>query len=286
MQLELFRLGERSVTVATVAAALLVIVGTVVLSRFLRRKAQRALDHHGGSGGGFTTAASLVHYVVLLVGFGTAASTLGLDLSALFAAGAIFAIGLGFAMQSIAQNFVAGIILLMERTVRPGDVIELDGEVMMVREMGIRASLVRSRDAEDIIIPNSNLIQNQVKNLTMANRDYRVRAQVGVSYSSDMAVVRQVLEQAGKTVSERWGHGQDAQVLLLDFGDNSVVWEAAGWINDPWQRRMALDSLRELIWWGFKDAGICIAFPQIDVHLDASSLDALRGLAKKVPTVA
>jgi len=92
------------------------------------------------------TLGVLIHHTVLVIGFSTALSTAGIDLTGLFAAGAIFAVGLGFAMQSIVQNFVAGVILLIQQSIKPGDVLQVEGVIVKVTEMGIRASIARSRD--------------------------------------------------------------------------------------------------------------------------------------------
>src|SRR4030095_8726722 len=102
----------------------------------------------------------------IVVGLTLALHLAGIKLGAVFAAGAVFAVGLGFAMQNIAQNFVSGVILLVERSIEPGDVIEVNTQVVRVHQMGIRATLVRTLDDEDMIVPNSILVQTTVKNYT------------------------------------------------------------------------------------------------------------------------
>jgi small-conductance mechanosensitive channel len=266
--------GTGWITFSELALALLTVVLTLLLSRLLRNVAQRALDQRRSQRVS-AALAGFLHYITLVLGFGLALSMLGVSLKGLFAAGAIFAIGLGFAMQSIAQNFVAGVLLLIERTIKPGDVIEVDGKIVMVREMGIRSSLVRTRDAEDIIIPNSSLISNQIKNFTMSSSDYRIRVQVGVSYESDMAQVRSVLQRVSDDLNQKWGRGEPGLVLMIELGSNSLTWEVGCWINDPWERRVATSELLEQIWWAFKAAGINVAYPQLDVHFDPKSLSEL-----------
>ncbi len=125
--------------------------------------------------------------------------TTGIRLDALFAAGAVFAVGFGFAMQNIAQNFVSGVILLFERTIKPGDVIEVGGQIVKVQQMSIRATIVRTLDEEDVIVPNSSLVQSNVKNFTLEDNIYRVRVTVGVSYSSDVPKVKAALEGCARS---------------------------------------------------------------------------------------
>ncbi|HJN77778.1 MAG TPA: mechanosensitive ion channel [Myxococcota bacterium] len=208
----------------------------------------------------------LLHYVVLLVGFSIALETAGIRLSGLFAAGAVFAVGLGFAMQTIVQNFVSGVILLIERSIRPGDVLQIEDDIVKVRRMYIRSTVVETLDDLDIIVPNSDLVQSRVRNLTYLDKRYRVRATVGAHYRSDMEQVRAVVEQAGAAVPGRLDDTPPL-VLLLDFGDSSVDWEVSVWTDDPWRQRHLRSALNEQIWTSLKAANITIAFPQLDVHV-------------------
>ncbi|MEZ4588930.1 MAG: mechanosensitive ion channel [Gemmatimonadales bacterium] len=279
----LFTIGSNPITLASLTAGVAVLILTIWGSGKARRAIDRALTKRGGPPGTVGTVTGLAYYVILIAGFGISLSTVGIDPSALFAAGAIFAIGLGFAMQSIAQNFVAGVILVAERSITPGDILEVEGKIVKVQEMGIRASIVQTRDGEDLIIPNAVLIQTSVKNYTLRDNALRIRTSVGVVYRSDMSVVKRVLIDVTNRVSAKWSASErHAQVLLLDFGDNSVVWEAAVWIDDPWEYRPALSNLREEIWAAFQQQGIVIAFPQLDLHLDDEVAGPLKALANRV----
>ena len=223
----------------------------------------------------------LLHYVALFVGFGIALRLVGFDLSTLFAAGAIFAVGIGFAMQNIAQNFVSGVILLLEQSIEPGDVLEVEGRFVKVREMWIRSTVARTLDDEEIIIPNATIVQSTVKNYTLKDSIYRLRAKVGVIYGSDMALVKKTLEEVGASMKWR-NRTKDPLVLMIEFGDSAVVFEVSVWIDDPWVQRRAFSDLNEAIWWAFKEKGIVIAFPQLDVHLDRDALEAIRRAADEV----
>jgi small-conductance mechanosensitive channel len=214
----------------------------------------------------------------MAVGLGIGVHALGINLTALFAAGAVFAIGLGFAMQNIAQNFVSGLILLVERAIKPGDVLEVDGRLVRVVRMGIRATVSRTLDDEDLIIPNSTLVQSTVKNYTLRDPHYRVRSAVGVVYGSDMALVRRTLEEAARNFPGR-DPGTEPRILLLGFGTSSVDFEVSIWTTNPWRMRTVRSELNETIWWAFKSAGVTIAFPQLDVHFDPPIADSLHALA-------
>jgi small-conductance mechanosensitive channel len=220
-----------------------------------------------------------MHYGIMAIGLAIAVDQVGIDLTALFAAGALFAVGLGFAMQNIAQNFVSGLILLIERVIKPGDVLEVEGAVVRVRRMGIRTTVARTRDDEEIIIPNATLVQSLVKNFTLGDSAFRVRVGVGVSYGSDMRRVRATLERVA--AEQPWRLDRPEPVIfLVDFGSSSVDWEVSAWCDNAWGAPRAASELRQGIWNALKDAGIQISFPQLDVHFAPPVEEALARLPR------
>ena len=104
---------------------------------------------------------------------------------------------------------------------------------------------------------------------------YRLRCTVGVVYSADMKLVREVLERVARQMPWRM-HDKDPVILLNAFGSSSVDWEVSVWMGDPWSVNRAKSEMNEAIWWALKDAGITIAFPQLDVHFDQPALEAVR----------
>jgi small-conductance mechanosensitive channel len=274
-----FTVGDTRITVGGLLLLLLITAVTLAFSWLVQRLIARgARLLHVARPGAVAVVQRLTHYFVLAIGLGVGLDTLGINLATLFAAGAIFAIGIGFAMQNIAQNFVSGVILLLERSIKPGDVLEVEGRFVKVREMGIRSTIARTLDEEEIIIPNATIVQSTVKNYTLRDSIYRLRATVGVTYGSDMALVKDTLKQVG-TAMEWRNRTKDPLVLMIEFGDSAVVFEVSVWIDNPWVQRRALSDLNEAIWWAFKEKGIVIAFPQLDVHLDRVAIDAMRRAA-------
>jgi potassium-dependent mechanosensitive channel len=255
-----------------------------VLTWWISHVLQRALDRtfraRGVSDPGTTAITKrLLHYAVMAIGLSIAITEVGINLSALFAAGALFAVGIGFAMQNIAQNFVSGLILLVERAIKPGDVVEVEGRVVRVLKMGIRTTIARTRDEEELIIPNASLVQSTVKNFTLDDPLFRVRASVGVSYDSDMRKVRDSLTRAATSIEER-ETTRTPVILLTDFGDSTVDWQVSIWSTDAWTSPRLASALREAIWWAFKEDDIEIAFHQIDLHLDPPLEEAFTRLSK------
>lgn len=262
----LFRLHGIDVTLLSLVTALLIALLTLRLGRLAEVATRRALNARGvRSEATLVPAAKSTRYLVLFTGFAIAVNTVGIDLGALFAAGAVFAVGLGFAMQSIVQNFVSGIILLVERAVKPGDVVEVNGEFVRVIEMGIRSTIARTLHDEEIIIPNHMLSQSAVRNYTYQSTICRLRANVGVSYHSDLHLVRETLHRVGEQMKWR-AHEKSPVVLLVGFGDSAVNFELSVWTQNPWDRQHSLNEMHEGIWWAFKQQGIVIAFPQLDLH--------------------
>ncbi|MEO8575970.1 MAG: mechanosensitive ion channel domain-containing protein [Gemmatimonadales bacterium] len=263
----LFTIARTPVTVMTLAVFLAITVFAIWASRLAGRATKRGFALRGVTDEGTTGAAArLVQYVVMLLGVGVALQTLGIDLNALFAASAFFAVALGFAMQNVAQNFVSGVILLTERTIKPGDILQVENRVVRVTRMGLRSTVARTRDDEDLIIPNSVLVTNTVTNYTLRDAVYRIRATVGVSYGSDLDVVTEILATAASGLPERFT-GRDPRVLLTGFGDSSVNFEISVWIQDPWSSRVNLSALNHAVWRGLRNGGITIPFPQRDVHV-------------------
>jgi len=284
---ELFKIGTTVVTLVTLTTAAVIILLSYLVSRGVRAALHRFFARGGLAPSGEVGAIErLAHYGIVLIGIVVALRTTGIRLDALFTAGAVFAVGFGFAMQNIAQNFVSGVILLFERTIKPGDVIEVGGQIVKVQQMSIRATIVRTLDEEDVIVPNSSLVQSNVKNFTLEDNIYRVRVTVGVSYNSDIRQVRAVLESCARSMDYR-EQGYEPRVLLLAFGASALEFEASVWMRDPWNHRIASSKLREAIWLAFKEQQISIAFPQVDVHLDQPVVESLRLLSGgKAPSAA
>ncbi|MCB9625010.1 MAG: mechanosensitive ion channel [Sandaracinus sp.] len=268
LQIDLFEISGTRITLMTAVTALVVMGLTLLISRLLRKVVRRAFAIRGAVDDGTVNAvASLLHYVVLFVGFGIALQTVGINLSALFAAGAVFAVAIGFAMQTVAQSFVAGVMLLVERTIRPGDVLVIDGKVVKVSRLGIRATVVETLDGEHVLVPNDSLVREKITNLSYEHSDVRVTVMVGVAYESDLDATIEALEEAARSMKNAVTHRTPA-VFLESFGDSSVNFRVCAWLGNPWASARFASDLRLGVWRALKKAEITIAFPQLDVHFD------------------
>jgi len=270
---------DNPVTVQDLIVATVIVFVANLVSRVVRRALAPLGDKVRPTVGDTAVSVTLrvVHWLILFIGVVVALNTVGVSLdslSGLFTAGAVVTVAVGFAMQNIAQNFVSGAILATERSIKAGDVIEVEGHVLRVRSMGIRTTVASTRDDEAIIIPNSLLVQNPVKNFTYQDSIYRIRARVGVAYGSDMRKVFDTLFQTAEELDWR-SRAVKPRVFMSEFGDSAVVFEVSVWVTDPWRAPQHRSDLSEAIWFALKDAGITIAFPQMDVHLDRGVVEAL-----------
>lgn len=195
----------------------------------------------------------------------------GIDLTVLSVFGGALGVGLGFGLQKIASNYVSGFIILLDRSVRIGDLVTVDTRYYgQVSEISTRYTLLKGLDGTETIVPNELLITTSVVNHSLSKPDIRVGLPIQVAYDTNLDQARQILLEVAQ------GHNRVAmdnpdetpKVLLKDFGDNGINLELAFWIRDAEAGQLNLRSeLNWEIWRQFKSAGIEIPFPQRDIHL-------------------
>jgi small-conductance mechanosensitive channel len=270
----LFSIGDEQTTVGSLLAVVAVIFVTALTARIVR-KALHAMftgpgkdDHDSARGYGV-----LAQLLIWLVGIEIALHLLGLQLTTLFAASGFLALGAGFAVKNIVQNFLSGGILRAEKTIEPGDLIIANDKWLYIKRIGMRTVVALTYEGEEVLIPNSTIADSMVTNLTRHNRLHRIEMTVGVAYDSDLALVRKTLEETADKLEWR-STAKNPSVFLEQFGDSNVNYAIAVWIDDANDSRGRNSDLHEATWWALKDNGITIAYPQLDVHLDPPQLKA------------
>jgi small-conductance mechanosensitive channel len=205
----------------------------------------------------------------------------GLDLTALTVFSGALGLGIGFGLQKVFSNLISGIILLLDKSVKPGDVIAIGDTYGWVNSLGARCVSVLTRDGKEHLIPNENLITQEVENWSYSDRMVRLHIPIGVSYHSDLHLVRKLLLQAVEE-HPRILDTPAPNCLITGFGDNSVDHELRLWIGDP---QAGVSNVRSeiyyKIWDLFKAHGVEIPFPQRDVHLKLDADDVLLELLKQ-----
>ncbi|GHF91494.1 mechanosensitive ion channel family protein [Thalassotalea marina] len=213
----------------------------------------------------------ILYVIALAIIFLTTLSLLNVPITAFaFLSGAI-AIGFGFGAQNIINNFISGWILMGEKPIRIGDFLEVEGVKGVVEEINTRSTRVRRVDGVHMLIPNSKLLENTVINWTLRDKLIRGVVGVGVAYGSDCQKVRDIMLKVAKEQSEVLVDGlRDPIVFFQDFGDNALVFELYFWINSQVEGglRLVASNIRFDLDAEFNRAGIVVAFPQRDVHID------------------
>jgi small-conductance mechanosensitive channel len=255
----LFTIGSTETTVGMALAAAVVVIVTFVLARMARRITVRHFERHeAGDKVAVKTASNLIALAGVVVGLDIVLNIFGVRLTALFAAGGFFGLGAGFAVKNILENFLSGVILRVDQTIRKGDVVQLHDRLLQITRLGLRSTVGTTVDGEEILIPNSTVAGGIVANLTRKNRVIRVPVRVGVDLTSDLEVVREALEKAAAGLDWKSKEGEP-MVLVKEFTRNSMDYEVSVWIDDVLQLRQRHSDLSEAIWRELSAAGVTMA---------------------------
>ena len=208
----------------------------------------------------------LIKYFLYLLALALGLESLGFDISILLAGSAAFLVVLGLGVQDIFKDFISGIILLFEGTIKVGDVIEIENLVGVVKEINIRTSLVRTREGIIIIVPNGNFISQNVINWTNSNKLTRFKIDVGVAYGSDVRLVEKLLVECAEN-HEMITSRPKPFARFNNFGDSSLEFQIYFWSEKIWRIENTKSDVRYSIDEAFRKNGVTIAFPQMDVHV-------------------
>jgi small-conductance mechanosensitive channel len=221
--------------------------------------------------------AKLFKLTAIFIAVMVAISAVGIDLTAFAVVGGAVGVGVGLGLQKIVANLISGIILLMDKSIKPGDIIAVGDYYGRVDSLGARYVSVTTRDGIEHLIPNEELIVTRVENWSHSNNLYRMRLPVGVHYKSDVKLAMDLCREAA-TETTRVLTTPAPNCLMRGFGDNSVDLEIRFWIDDPMNGRANVKSdMLVLIWDKFAAHDIEIPYPQRDIHLRSPSWEQLKG---------
>jgi small-conductance mechanosensitive channel len=269
----LFSVGDTPVTAGDIVQALIILIIAFLLSRGLRFAIRRFGEKESvGVQASLYTLGRLSHYTIVILGLFTALNSIGLNFGNLALVAGALSVGIGFGLQSIVNNFVSGLIILFERSLRVGDYIELDtGLTGTVKAINVRSTLINTNDNIDIVVPNSEFVTTRLTNWTLGERILRVRIPFGVAYGSDKELVKKAAMEAAEEVPYTLTHmpGREVDVWLVEYGDNSLNFLLLVWVNRQGARRPT--RTRAAYLWALEtklnEYGIEIPFPQRDLHL-------------------
>ncbi|MBT8294453.1 MAG: mechanosensitive ion channel [Eudoraea sp.] len=262
-----FNIGNTRITLHLIITAICVLYGAYIISSlFSRFMMNETMDEKDLDKGTRLSIAQLAHYVIMFIGFIAAIAVLGFDLTNATIVLSALSVGIGFGLQGLVNNFVSGLILLFERPIREGDIVETqDVPWSTVKEIGLRSTRLLTYEQSDLVVPNSELIYKNVTNWTLSNRHRKLILPVGVAYGSDISLVINTLMETGKS-HDSLLKSSIPIVLFRGFGDSVLNFEL--WVVTKFvERGLSIKSeIYQEIHKRFKDKNIKIAYPQLDVH--------------------
>ena len=265
---EIIRLEGSPLTVSKLVTGLLVLVCSIWFARFFINRLHRFFRRIGMNPSTAVATKTLLFYGLLIIAIMVTLEVIQIPLTVFTLMGGAVAIGVGFGSQNLLNNFISGLILLAERTIRVGDLIQIDDLHGTVTNVGGRSTMVRTGNNVDIIIPNSTFLEQNVVNLTLGDDRIRTSVIVGVAYGSPLERVEALLEEAAKAHPNIIPDPKPI-VLFSDFGDSALTFEIHFWIRikSLMDRHKAQSKMRYIIDEIFRTEHIVIAFPQRDLHL-------------------
>lgn len=256
--------SEISISVKEVLIAITVIFITSLILRFIYRIITRRLPEDDKTK--FNVVYSYFKWFVYLVILLITLDAVGVNVTAIFAASAALLIGIGLALQTLFQDIISGVFILVDQTVHVGDIIEIEGKVGRVEEIKLRTTRAVTIDNKVLVIPNHLYLTNSLYNWTQNGKTTRESVMVGVAYGSDVELVKKLLLQVAsenKKVLKR----PEPLVLFMDFGDSSLNFKLVVTLNDSFQAQLPKSELRFAIDKIFRENNITIPFPQRDIHI-------------------
>jgi len=265
-------MGQTPFTLSVIIKFFLILIVGMLAVRLLRRKANKIMEERFAlSIGTVNSLTTLIYYALVLVVFMAALSAVGIDMKQVTLVLGALGVGIGFGLQTIANNFVSGIILLTERAIQAGDIVELEDHIIgEVKRISIRSTLIRTYDGMDIIVPNSELVSGKVTTWTYGDDWRRLKIPFGVAYSSDPIEVKRIAREAAQGVAHTIEDDQHPiQVWFEGFGDSSLNFSLIAWVR---MHRLTIKTglisdYYYTLYKKFTKAGIEIPFPQQDIYI-------------------
>lgn len=270
---ELFVLGSKQITVASVILVLGILLVTWLLSVALRRSMDRVGSRSAPANRpAYYAIGRIGHYVIVVLGAIIALQSAGIDLSTLAVAAGAIGIGIGLGLQQAVNNFVSGLILLFERSLKVGDFVELENGLQgTVREINVRSTVLTTNDNLDVVVPNSTFTNNVLTNWTMRETNRRIHVPFGVAYGSNKETVRTAALDAAQRVfrNNDLSAVREPQLWLVGFGDSALNFELIVWVGQEFINRPG-NTRAQFLWeieTCLRKYEVEIPFPQLDLHL-------------------
>lgn len=269
LQFKIIEAGEFSLTVYSLVLFILFLICVIIFLKFIRKLIYRSRR--------FDVAKkyaiySLIKYVIIVFSLIYTLKIFGIDFTLLFGASAALLVGIGLGLQGLFSDFVSGIIILIDSTIKVDDVIEVNGLVCRVEEINLRTTTVLTREQNYIILPNSELTRHQLINWTHSASSSRFTIKVGVDYRSDIKLVMQLMREAANEQKEILAEPAPS-VRLLDFGESSLQLALMFWSDEVFRVENIKSEIRIRIFEKFREHTINIPFPNRVIHIHKDTDD-------------
>lgn len=266
LEFELIHIGDYVIQVFTIVKILLILVLTYVLVFVTRKILMRKNFLKNLDTGTSYAIYQILKYVLWVIALGLILEIIGIKVTVLVAGSAALLVGVGLGLQQTFNDIISGVILLSERSIKIDDILEIDGDIVKIEDIGLRTSKGLNRDMISIIIPNSLITTNKVINWSHQTRRNRFKINVGVAYGSDIELVSKVLIESA-LLHKNVNHRDKVDVMLLDFGDSSLNFQLLFYSEEIFRIERIKSDIRKTISKKFDENNISIPFPQRDIHI-------------------
>jgi len=267
---ELLSFGNYELRISQLAFILIIISVTKIVLWVIKKALFRTYKFGNIDSGSTYALYQIIKYVLWVMAIALALESLGIKVTLLLAGSAALLVGIGLGLQQTFNDVVSGIILLSERSITVGDVLEIDDDVVKIESIGLRTSKAMNRDDISIIIPNSLITTSKVINWSHQSKKTRFKIDVGVAYGSDVDLVIKILEESAFEHSEIHDR-QLIEARLLNFGSSSLDFQLLFFSANIFRIGKVKSDIRRIINKQFAENNIVIAFPQMDLHLKSNS---------------
>jgi small-conductance mechanosensitive channel len=267
LDIKLFETEKLAVTISNILIVILILVITKTVIELIKRLFRKQAARKNIDVGKSHAILQLLRYILWITAIVACLDIIGINITIFLAGSAALLVGLGLGLQHVFQDFIAGIILLFEGSIKVGDIVEIEEQTVgRVKEIGLRTSKIETRNNIIMIIPNSKFITDNVINWSHIEKKSRFSVSVGVAYGSDVELVRDVLISCANEHNEV-SKKPSAFVKFEDFGESSLDFELYFWTSNNFGVEIIKSDLRFMIDKKFREKGIQIPFPQRDLHI-------------------
>lgn len=271
LEYRIFEVGNYYLSMYKILMLLLIIIGVRTFLWFIKKAMSSKWNFKRRDPGNQYAIYQIISYLVWIVAFVFALETLGVKVTILIAGSAALLVGVGLGLQQTFNDIVSGAILLVEGSTKVGDVLDIDGQVVILQKIGLRASKVINRDDIVIFIPNSMIVTNKVINWSHQLQETRFKVSVGVAYGSNIDLVLRLLEESAAE-HPVCSKTRPPDARFIEFGDSSLNFIVLFWSKEMFTIDKSLSDIRRNIDRKFRENGITIPFPQRDLHIKSSNV--------------